>query len=227
MGGDVVSAPVIISLCDYTGHMVEPWTAAGYDAVLVDPQHGLAGDITTEGNVTTIANTVLGAMPYLGELIRTRDIAFVAAFPPCTDMAVSGARWFGEKAARDPLFQARAIAVAEQCRAVGQLSGAPWFVENPVSILSSAWGEPQHKFHPYFYAHLEPDDNYTKLTCLWTGGGFRMPSVRRPVGFTPLGPPDDRIHKAPPGPDRANFRSATPRGFARAVFAANARAVAA
>jgi hypothetical protein len=36
-----------------------------------------------------------------------------------------------------------------------------------------------------------------------------------------LGPPDDRIHKAPPGPERANFRSATPKGFARAVFEAN------
>lgn len=36
-----------------------------------------------------------------------------------------------------------------------------------------------------------------------------------------LGKPDDRIHKAAPGPDRANFRSATPMGFARAVFRAN------
>tara|TARA_R110000822_G_scaffold298623_1_gene421452 strand:- start:328 stop:486 length:159 start_codon:yes stop_codon:yes gene_type:complete len=33
--------------------------------------------------------------------------------------------------------------------------------------------------------------------------------------------PDDRIHKAAPGPDRADFRSATPLGFARAVFATN------
>lgn len=37
-----------------------------------------------------------------------------------------------------------------------------------------------------------------------------------------IGEPDDRIHKAPPGPDRANFRSATPKGFAEAVFLANA-----
>ena len=37
-----------------------------------------------------------------------------------------------------------------------------------------------------------------------------------------LGPPDHRIHTAPPGPERANFRSATPMGFARAVFLANA-----
>lgn len=37
-----------------------------------------------------------------------------------------------------------------------------------------------------------------------------------------LGSPDDRIHKCAPGPDRQNFRSATPMGFARAVFQANA-----
>ena len=37
-----------------------------------------------------------------------------------------------------------------------------------------------------------------------------------------LGDPDDRIHKAPPGDDRANFRSATPEGFSKAVFLANA-----
>ena len=37
-----------------------------------------------------------------------------------------------------------------------------------------------------------------------------------------LGAPDDRIHKASPGPERANFRSATPAGFAMAVFLANA-----
>ena len=46
-----------------------------------------------------------------------------------------------------------------------------------------------------------------------------MPPEFRAEG---LGDPDDRIHKAPPGPDRANFRSATPLGFARAVFKANA-----
>ena len=38
-----------------------------------------------------------------------------------------------------------------------------------------------------------------------------------------LGAPYDRIHKAAPGPDRANYRSATPMGFARAVFKANGK----
>ena len=73
-------------------------------------------------------------------------------------------------------------------------------------------------FHPWEYAALEEQDNYTKKTCLWFGNGFVMPS-KQPNGN--LGLPDDRIHRASLGDDRANFRSATPMGFARAVFESN------
>lgn len=207
----------VISLCDLTGHMVQPWVDAGYHAVLVDPQHGTS---SIDGRVTKIAATVEGAMPFLGELLSDFGIAAVFSFPPCTDMAVSGARWFASKRAADPMFQAKAVAVAEQCRTIGRLSGAPWFVENPVSVLSRVFGKPQHIFNPCDYTAFEPADNYTKRTCLWTGGGFVMPAPQRDPS---LGSPDDRIHKAPPGPERENFRSATPLGFARAVFAANAQ----
>ena len=153
-------------------------------------------------------------------IVRSGDVIAVFAFPPCTDMAVSGARWFAAKRAADPMFQAKAVAVAEQCRTIGRLSGAPWFVENPVSVLSRVFGKPQHIFDPCDYTAWEPGDNYTKRTCLWAGGGFVMPQPARDLS---LGAPDDRIHKAPPGPGRENFRSATPLGFARAVFDANHR----
>ena len=157
-------------------------------------------------------------MPLIGELIRENAVALVFGFPPCTDMAVSGARWFESKRQADPMFQAKAVMVAEQCRTVGRLSGAPWFVENPVSVLSRAFGKPQHTFHPADYTAWEPEDNYTKKTCLWAGGGFTMP---QPARDPSLGAADNRIHFASPGPERANFRSATPMGFARAVHAAN------
>lgn len=185
----------IISLCDYTGIMVKPWVDAGYYAVLVDPQHE--------------------AMPRLSEIIKTHDVCFVAGFPPCTDVAVSGSRWFAAKAEQDKFFQAKAALVAEQCRAVGMLAGCPWFFENPVSVFSSIFGKPNFSFNPCDYTGYCADDNYTKKTCLWTGVGFELPESFRDDS---LGKPDDRIHKAPPGPDRANFRSATPRGFAQAVF---------
>ena len=207
--------PTVISLCDLTGNMVKPWVEAGFDALLVDPQHVTT---RTEGAVTKFAGTVEDAMPAISDLVQRGDVAMVFGFPPCTDMAVSGARWFEAKRAADKMFQAKAVMVAEQCRTIGRLSGAPWLVENPVSVLSSAFGKPQHTFHPADYTAYEAGDNYTKNTCLWVGGGLVMP---QPAKDNTLGPADNRIHMAPPGPDRANFRSATPMGFARALFHAN------
>lgn len=210
---------IVISLCDLTGNFVQPWLDAGHEAILVDPQHGTS---ERTGRVTKLAMTVHEAADGLGDVIRGGGVAFVASFPPCTDMAVSGARWFETKRQADPMFQAKAVAVAEQCRMIGQLSGAPWFVENPVSVLSRVFGPADHHFHPHDFTGWEPADNYTKRTNLWTGGGFIMPPPLRTKG---LGDPDDRIHKAPPSAERGNFRSATPMGFARATFAANGRAM--
>lgn len=206
---------VVISLCDITGVMVEPWVDAGYDAVLVDPQHG---KYSNSGRIERLPCTVLEAACRLGEIIRGRQVVLVAGFPPCTDVAVSGARWFATKAVHDKHFQAKAAMVAEQCRMIGQISGAPWFFENPVSVFSSIFGAPDHTFHPHHFTGYCANDNYTKQTCLWTGGGFVMPEQFK----ANIGEPDNRIHAAPHGPERANFRSATPRGFAEAVFRANA-----
>lgn len=194
--------------------MAQPWIDAGFRVVLVDPQH----QASTTGQIERIAGTIIEAMPRLGEIIRTERVVFVFGFPPCTDVAVSGSRWFEDKRAKDPHFQAKAALVAEQCRTIGMLSGAPWGFENPVSVFSSIFGKPTHTFSPEDFTQIEPADNYTKKTCLWTGGGFVMPE---PCRDPTLGPPDDRIHKAPPGPERANFRSATPRGFSQAAFLAN------
>jgi hypothetical protein len=207
----------VLCLCDYTGNFARPWVEAGYRAILVDPQHDGS---TFDYGVQCWAFTVDDVVDEIGARWLDR-LAFVAAFPPCTDLSVSGARWFEAKRQADPMFQAKAVAVAEQCRTIGRLSGAPWFVENPVSVLSSVWGKPDHYFDPCDYTGWEIEDNYTKRTCLWTGGGFKMPEAHRhPFA---INDPDDRIHKAPPSADRANFRSATPMGFARAVFEANAK----
>lgn len=216
---------IVISLCDLTGNFTKPWQDAGYDVVLVDPQHGESAteQISRDGQkIVRLAETVEGAMDFLGRVIRNRDIAFVAGWPPCTDMAVSGARWFASKREVDPHFQTRAVMVAEQCRTIARLSGAPYLIENPVSILSSVFGSPDHIFNPSDYTGWEPADNYTKRTCLWTGNGFVMPVPQRDES---LGAPDNRIHFASPGPERANFRSATPMGFARAVFNANSKEI--
>jgi hypothetical protein len=111
----------------------------------------------------------------------------------------------------------------KRSRDIAEWSGAEWIIENPVSTMSSYWRKPDYSFHPGDYADFCMSDNYSKKTCLWASPGVVMPKPARSGDLPPM---DDRIHKAPPGPGRANFRSATPMGFARAFFEANAGAVA-
>lgn len=214
-----MSKGIIICLCDITGVMAKPWVDAGYEAILVDPQHPegvhVDGQITRVGQIIDHPET----WSVLRRAIATGRVVFVMGFPPCTDLAVSGARWFNAKREADPAFQFKAMHVVWQCQIIGEMAGVPWAVENPVSQISSLWRKPDHAFNPVDFTGYCANDNYTKKTCLWTGGGFVMPESFRDET---LGAPDDRIHKCPPGPERANIRSATPLGFAIAVFNANA-----
>lgn len=207
----------VLCLCDLTGTFAAPWLEAGYSAVLIDPQHPVG--VTVDGPVTRIGHTIDHPSTWAFLRLLQGRVAFTAAFPPCTDLAVSGARWFGAKGDANPAFQHRAMSVVHQCHTIAQMMGAPWFIENPVSQISTFWRKPDYSFHPHDFTGLCEGDNYTKKTMLWAGGGFVMPKPFR----ANLGEPDDRIHKAPPGEGRANFRSATPRGFARAVFHSNSR----
>ncbi len=191
-----MSRATVVSLCDYTGVMVAPWLESGYSAVLVDPRHG-AG-VKVDGAVTRVGHVI--DHPATWECLRgLSHVAFVSAFPPCTDLASSGARWFARKAQANPSFQLHAMRVVWQCYDVAQLMGAPWLIENPVGRVSSLWRKPDHTFHPWHFAGLAPDEHYSKLTCLWTGGGFRMPA-RRPLDTEAR--PDNRILACTPGPER-------------------------
>jgi hypothetical protein len=206
---------IFISLFDVTGKMAQPWLAAGYECWIVDIQHPVAyetGGITTDGNLHKVHADL--TRPWLPPVDRNR-IAFVAAFPPCDHLAVSGARWFkGKGLRRLETSIAMFATAAEFC----EWSHAPYFIENPVSNISSHWRKSDYRFSPHHFTGYNLDDNYTKKTCLWTGGGFVMPDRLQAEG---TGEPDDRIHKCPPGPERHNIRSATPTGFAKAVFLAN------
>jgi len=198
---------IVVSLFDLTGHMVEPWANAGFLCYCVDWQH--APGVSRKGNIIRVGADVREWLPPYA------PVAILFAFPPCTDVAVSGARWFKDKKL-GALIQAlqnfdASVRLAEWTR-------APYFIENPVSMVSSYWRKPDLTFDPCDYGgYLDPPgDAYTKKTCLWTGNGFVMPEPR------PVEPKDgSRMHKLPPSPQRANLRSATPRGFAQAVFEAN------
>lgn len=198
---------IVISIFDHSTNMVKPWAEAGYTCYCVDIQHhkGVVID-GAHPNIIRVGADILDWVPPRGE------IAFAAFFPPCTDLAVSGARWFSGKGL-DSLWKAiRLFSVATK---LAEWSGAPYLIENPVSTISSYWRKPDYTFDPCDYG-----DPYTKKTCLWTGGGFVMPKKDR---VEPI--QGSKMHLLPPSVDRANLRSATPMGFAYAVFEANRRRV--
>jgi len=192
--------PIVLSLCDRTGNMVKPWLDHGYECWIVDIQHEKG--IYKDGNLVKVGADVRHWLPPLRKYIS------VFSFPPCTDMSVSGARWFKKKGLR---ALAEAIDVFGACVEICQWSQSPWMVENPVSVISTHFRKPDYTFDPCDYG-----DPYTKKTCLWTGGGFVMPPKNRvdPV----LG---SKILDYPPSPDRGNLRSITPMGFANAIFESN------
>lgn len=200
---------MIWSLCDRTGNMIRPWLERGHRCVTIDLQpapwsHPLRTHIQAD---VTALRSLSGAR-------------MVFAFPPCTHLASSGARWFRDKGLGSLI---EALQIVEACRKLCESTGAPYAIENPVGTLATYWREPDYTFHPVHYSGWSPEpeaDEYTKKTCLWTGGGFVMPD-RKP-GVPTLG---SLMHRLPPSEDRADLRSATPLGFAYAVAEANRHAI--
>jgi hypothetical protein len=232
----------VLSLYDYTGEAVRPWAAAGYDCVCFDIQHNRVNPRAEryQGGSIRFVHADLHNRNVLSEIVKQYkgDAVFMMAFPVCTDMAVSGAAHFASKLAADPLFQIASVDHARWCGHVGDALGCPYFIENPVSVLATQWRAPNHSFNPSDYGgyipedeavhpiwpdYIAPRDAYPKKTCLWSGGGFVMPEMR-PVECAPG---YSTQHKKLGGKSMKtkNIRSATPRGFARAVFLANAAAV--
>ena len=203
-------APIVLSLCDRSGIAVERWAEAGYECWCVDIEHD-TGLGPVRDNVRMVGGDVRGFRVPQG-----REIAFCMAFPPCTHLAISGARWFRGKGLRS---LATAIELVACCAEIADECRAPWMIENPMSTLSTYWRRPCYKFDPCDYAGYltDPLENaYTKRTCLWTGNGFILPVKKwvEPVYGS-------MMHLLPPSSDRATLRSVTPRGFSNAVFEAN------
>lgn len=190
----------MISVFDQSTIMAQPWAEAGYLCYCVDLQHEKGEN--REGNIIRVGADVREWLP------PREPIAFAAFFPPCTHVAVSGARWFKDKGLGALVD---ALSLFDRAVLLAEWTGAPYLIENPVSTVSSYWRKPDYTFDPCDYG-----DPYTKRTCLWTGGGFVMPEK------SPVAPLEgSKMHLMPPSEDRARKRSETPKGFARAVFDAN------
>ena len=176
----------ILVACEYSGTVRDAFIAAGHEALSCDllpterpgPHHqGDVRDLLEQGWDLMIAH------------------------PPCTHLAVSGARWWKEK-------------VTEQAEAldfVRLLMAAPIpciAIENPVSKISSAIRKPDQIIQPWMFGHGE-----TKATCLWLKGLPLLTPTNMVDGR------EQRIHKMPPGPNRWRERSRTYPGIAAAMAA--------
>lgn len=219
----------VICLYDENGLSAKDWADNGYKVYCYDLLHEKE---RVEGNITYVPWDANGSSE---DLIHRHkgNTKIVLGFPPCTDLAISGAAWFKTKAEKDKLFQEKAVAMCILVEYVANRLNAPYVIENPVSVLATKWRAPDHRFHPYEYGgylpendihpkypdYIAPRDAYPKKTCYWTGNGFKMPE-KKPVvpeeGYS-------RQHRLLGGKSAKtkSIRSCSPRGIARAIYEAN------
>src|SRR5574343_1712467 len=135
------------------------------------------------------------------EIAWLDDWDLMIAFPPCTHLCVSGARWFKDKQREQ----------AEALDFVRLLLDAPIpriALENPIGVISSRIRKPDQIIQPWQFGHGE-----TKATCLWLKNLPKLIPTNIAEGR------EQRIWKMSPGPDRARERSKTYRGIAEAMAA--------
>jgi hypothetical protein len=138
-----------------------------------------------------------------------QEYNMVLAFPPCTHLAVSGAKWFAEK--RLDGRQQQGIDFFMQFPNANAPRVA---IENPIGIMSTIWRKPDQIIQPWMFGHRE-----RKATCLWLKGLPKLTETNN-VQEEMLRLPKNKQHKLhylPPSPERSVLRSKTFPGIARAM----------
>lgn len=174
----------VLVACEFSGRVRDAFAAKGHDAWSCDILPTDFPGNHYQGNVLDILNDAWDLM---------------IAHPPCTHLAVSGARWF-----KDKLFEQQ-----EALKFIIKLMDAnikKICIENPISIISSKITKPTQIIHPWQFGHGE-----TKATCLWLKNLPILKSTNIVDGR------EARIHKMSPNKNRAKERSLTFPGIASAM----------
>lgn len=174
----------VLVACEFSGIVRAAFAAMGHDAWSCDL-------LPSERPGNHIKADVLSVLADGWDLM--------IAHPPCTHLAVSGARWFNNK--RDEQTAAVAFFMALVHAPIKQIA-----VENPVSIMSTRYRKPDQIIQPWQFGHPE-----TKATCLWLKN---LPPLQ-PTNL--VSGRENRVHREPPGPDRWKNRSRTLQGVADAM----------
>lgn len=176
----------VLVACEFSGTVRDAFTKAGAYAMSCDLLPSEKPGPHYQGDVRDV-------------LASGWDL--MVAHPPCTHLAVSGARWFKEKVREQ----------AEALEFVRMLMAAPIeriAIENPVSIISSRIRKPDQVIQPWQFGHGE-----TKATCLWLKNLPKLAPSRIVEGR------EGKVWKMPPGPNRWRERSRTYPGIAEAMAA--------
>lgn len=174
----------ILVACEFSGVVRDAFLAKGHDAISCDL-------LPTDS-----------PGPHIQGDIRDVDLAsfdLMVAHPPCTHLAVSGARWFKDKVEEQ----------AEALEFVRFLLDAPVqriALENPISIISSRIRKPDQIVQPWMFGHGE-----TKATCLW------LKNLPKLVPTDIVEGREQKVWKLPPSEDRWKLRSVTYKGIAEAM----------
>ena len=176
----------VLVACEYSGRVRDAFLANGHDAMSCDLLPTEVPGPHYQGSVADVINEGWDLM---------------ICHPPCTHLAVSGARHFAAKKASGVQDEALDF--------VRLLLDAPIpriALENPISIISSRIRKPDQIIQPWQFGHGE-----TKATCLWLRGLPLLIPTNIVDGREP------KVHMMPPGPDRWKNRSRTFQGIAKAM----------
>ena len=173
----------VLIACEFSGIVRDAFLRAGHEAVSCD-------FLPCERQGPHIQDNVLNHL---------KGWDLMIAHPPCTHLAVSGARWFSKKVKEQE----------EALNFVKQLLNAPIpriALENPISIISTRIRKPDQIIQPWQFGHGE-----TKATCLWLKN---LPSL---IPTQIVNGREGRVWKESPSPERWKTRSRTYEGIAKAM----------
>jgi len=175
----------ILVACEFSGIVRDAFIARGHDAISCDL-------LPTERPGPHYQGDVL-------EFMHSQYFNMMIAHPPCTHLAVSGARYFKGKVQQQKEALEFVRKLMNSC--IDKIC-----IENPISVISSRIKKPTQIIQPWQFGHGE-----TKATCLWLKNIPKLTPTNIVEGRTA------RIHRLPPGPDRWKERSRTMQGIADAM----------
>jgi site-specific DNA-cytosine methylase len=175
----------VLVACEFSGIVREAFKQRGHFAVSCDL---LPSEIPTHNHIQ-------------GDILDNlrSDYDLLIAHPPCTYLAVSGARWFKDR--KEEQDQALEFVRFLMDAPIPRIA-----IENPISVISSKIRKPDQIIQPWQFGHSE-----TKATCLWLKNLPKLKPTKIVAGRNP------RVHYASPGPNRWKERSRTLQGIADAM----------